>query len=103
LASQVNGPVEVFLQEYQFSTAADASGLLQDPNFTGVGGQGYATLPSSDAIDGGIAGTINSAANGGLQEYRLQWASGTTFVTVNVLGENLSIQQVQSVASQVQT
>jgi hypothetical protein len=97
-AEQYPGPSEVFVRVLAMPGAAQANDLLGDQSFTGVGEQGYTDTPAN-AINGGLAGTIDSDANGGLSEYRFQWVSGNDWIQVNVLGASMTAQQAQAIAS----
>jgi hypothetical protein len=58
---------------------------------------GYTALPQA-AINGGIAGRIDSLANDGLREFRFAWLSGTSVVDVNILGADMTPGQARHVA-----
>lgn len=97
-ANQNPGPSEVFVTVLEMATPQQAQDLLDNATITGIQGQGYTALPSS-AINSGLAGSIDSAANGGLSENRFQWVSGSNWIQVNVLGTSMTVQQAQSIAS----
>jgi hypothetical protein len=97
-ANQNPGPSEVFVTVLAMPTPRQAQDLLDNATITGVQDQGYTALTSS-AIHGGLAGSIDSAANGGMTEDRFQWVSGSNWIQVNVLGASMTIQQAQSIAS----
>lgn len=65
-AQQNPGPAEVFVRVMSFSTQDEATELLNDPEYTGAANADYTPLPTTEAIDGGLAGSVDSPANDGL-------------------------------------
>lgn len=96
-ALQNPGPAEVFDRVASFSSKDEADRLLNDPQYTGAANSDYTSLPTA-AVDGGLAGIVDSPANDGLSEYRFNWVSGTSEVDVNVVGASLTVSEAQAVA-----
>lgn len=57
----------------------------------------YTTLPTA-AINGGIAGKVDSAANDGQTEFRFAWTSGSSMIEVNIVGPGLTLREATDVA-----
>jgi hypothetical protein len=96
------GPIEATVDVLSFSEPTSPDQLLANPQFSQIGeGIPGITVVDGGGINGGTAIQIASDANGGLTEYEFQWASGSTWYQVAVLGADMSVQQAQSFARQV--
>jgi hypothetical protein len=91
------GPAEVFDTVRAFTTASAPARLLHDPVFADTDVQGVTALRSG-AVHGGLAWRVVSAANGGMSEYRFEWADGTRLTGVSVIGAQLTLGQARQVA-----
>jgi hypothetical protein len=96
-ADQYPGPAEVFDTVWAFATAAAPVRLLHDPVFSDTDVAGVTALRSG-AVHGGLAWKVTSAANGGMSEYRFEWADGTRLTGVSVVGSQLTLSQARQVA-----
>jgi hypothetical protein len=93
------GPAEVFDLVWAFSNTWAPVKLLHDPVFTDTDTPGVTALRSG-AVHGGLAWKVVSAANGGMSEFRFEWASGNHLIGVSVIGSALTIGQASAVARQ---
>lgn len=96
-ANKHAGVAEVFDRVMTFRTQREANRLLRNTQYTGAENADYTPLATA-AINGGIAGRVNSPANDGMSQYRFNWVSGTSEVDVNVVGAKLTVSEAQAVA-----
>lgn len=96
-ASEHQGPAEVFDIVWEFSNSWAPITLLHDPVFTNTDVPGVSAVPSG-SVHGGLAWEVVSDANGGLSEFRFEWADGNRLVAVSVLGAKLSLEAARNVA-----
>ncbi len=97
-ASAHPGPAEVFDLVWAFSDQSAAVALLHDPVFMNSEVSGMTALRSA-AINDGLAWSIDSAANGGMREFRFAWVRGGHLIEVNIVGAKLTVDEARSVAS----
>jgi len=96
-ASVHPGPAEVFDVVWAFSNPAAPSKLLHDPEFMNSTVMGMHAIRAF-SIRGGLAWSIDSAANGGMQEYRFAWVRNDLLTEVNIVGYRLSAAEARAVA-----
>ena len=92
------GPAEVFDSVWAFANSWAAAKLLHDPVFADTDVSGVSAEPSG-SLHGGLAWKVVSAANGGLREFRFEWAAGSDLVMVSVAGARLTLKEAQTVAA----
>jgi hypothetical protein len=92
------GPAEIFDYVWAFSTTSVPIGLLHNQTFLDSSVSEDSRLRSG-AIGAGMAWRIDSAANGGMGEFRFAWTKGSELIEVNVVGWNLSLSEARAIAS----
>jgi hypothetical protein len=96
-ARQHPGPAEVFAYVWAFSNTKLPVNLLHSQDFMDSAVSGVSRLRSGTISDG-LAWRIDSAANGGMSEFRFAWTKGGELIEVNVLGWKLSLSAARAVA-----
>src|ERR1022692_2620767 len=99
-ASAHPGPVEVFVVVRSFSNTHAPGKLLLDPNFADTNAPGVIELHSG-AVHGGLVWRVDSAANGGLGEFRFEWTNSRLLYGVSVIGARLTLAESRGVALKV--
>lgn len=94
------GPAEVFDNVWSFTNSNSPQLLLNDPTYMNSAVPGVVQL-ASGSVNGGLVWSIDSPANGGMQEYRFAWAQGSYLVEVNVVGAQLTLADARAIALQV--
>jgi hypothetical protein len=98
------GPNEVTVQIFSFDSAAESGSLYSNPNFSDASinaqQEGFTPLPGS-FINNGNAASYQSDSLAGLDTYQFQWTVNGYWVQVSVVGSSMTLEQAQSIASEV--
>lgn len=98
-ARTISSPVEVSVAVYRFSNSSSPSLLYENEGYVE---RPQTTVLSVPGVKGGRVIKFDSKeVNGGLTEYIFQWADSVDWVSVAVLGANMTESQAASVASHV--
>jgi hypothetical protein len=94
------GPAQVCDEVWAFANSWAPVKVLRNPEYTGSGTPGTITLRTG-SIDHGLAWQVDSAANGGMSEFRFEWAQGMHLADVSVIGADLTLAQARGIALKV--
>lgn len=98
-ASKHVGPTEVNVTVLEFTGSAQSRSLLHNPDF--ATNPGWSNVGSP--IRGGNTIRVDSAANDGSDEYIVQFANGSRWVELSIVGAHLNVRDAQDVARLVGT